>query len=188
VRLFVAVSPPEDVVEMLRRIERPDDPRLRWTTPHQWHVTLRFLGEVDAPGPVADALRLVPEALAVAGVREVHATLGPRVAWFPGRQVLHIPVSGLDALALEVVHATARFGRPPEDRPFSGHLTLARARGRARGPANLAGASLSAAWRVGDFALVSSVPGARGSRYDAVATVALPGHPPPTARSEDEST
>jgi 2'-5' RNA ligase len=175
VRLFVAVSPPENVMEMLRGIERPDDPRLRWTTPDQWHVTLRFLGEVEGPEPVADALTLVPEALAAAGVGEVWAALGPRVAWFPGRQVLHVPVSGLDALARAVVNATAPWGLPPEDRPFSGHLTLARARGRARGPAGLAGASLDAAWRVADFGLVSSVLGGRGSHYDTLATVALPG-------------
>ena len=173
VRLFVAVSPPENVMAMLRGMERPDEPRLRWTTPDQWHVTLRFLGDVDAPEPVAHALRLVPEALAATGVREVRATLGPRVAWFPGRQVLHVPVSGLDALARAVAGASAPWGRPPEDRPFSGHLTLARARGRARGPADLAGASLEAAWRVDDFSLVSSVLGGRGSRYETLATVAL---------------
>jgi 2'-5' RNA ligase len=175
VRLFVAVSPPENVMEMLRGIERPGDPRLRWTTPHQWHVTLRFLGEVEAPQPVADALRLVPEALVAGGVGEVWATLGPKVAWFPGRQVLHVPVSGLDALAQAVMDGTARWGRPPEDRPFSGHLTLARARGRARGPASLAGASLGAAWPVAAFTLVSSVLGARVSHYETLATVALPG-------------
>jgi RNA 2',3'-cyclic 3'-phosphodiesterase len=175
VRLFVAVSPPEDVVEMLRGIDRPDVPGVRWTTEQQWHVTLRFLGEVDAPEPVEEALHFVPKALDAAGVREVRATLGPRVAWFPGRQVLQVPVSGLEPLARAVMDATARWGRPPEDRPFSGHLTLARARGRARGPASVAGASLGAAWRVVDVALVSSLLGARGPRYETLSTVALPG-------------
>ncbi len=174
-RLFVAVSPPEDVVELLRGIERPDVPGVRWTTEQQWHVTLRFIGEVDAAEPVADALRFIPETLAAAGVRDVRATLGPLVAWFPGRQVLHVPVSGLDVLAQAVIDATAPWGRPPEDRPFSGHVTLARTRGRARGPAGLAGASLDAVWRVEAVALVSSVLGARGSRYETLAAVALPG-------------
>ena len=139
-------------------------------------MTLRFLGEVDAPGPVADALRRVPEALAAAGVGEVRATLGPRVAWFPGRQVLQVPVSGLDALAQAVVDATARWGRPPEDRPFSGHLTLARARGRARGPAGLAGRAARRRMAGGGrsrWCRRCSV--RRGSRYETLATVALPG-------------
>ena len=49
VRLFVAVWPPESVVEMLLGLDRPEGPELRWTTEPQWHVTLRFLGEVETP-------------------------------------------------------------------------------------------------------------------------------------------
>jgi 2'-5' RNA ligase len=172
VRLFVAVSPPEDVVEMLLGIDRPEDRRVRWTTEHQWHVTLRFLGEVDDPGPVADALALVPGALAAAAVTEVWATLGPRVAWFSGRQVLQVPVSGLDALAQAVSDATAPWGSL-DTLPFRGHLTLARTRGGARGPANLAGATLSATWRVDDIALVMSTLGRKGSHYETLATVEI---------------
>ena len=173
-RLFVAVSPPPNVVEMLRGLERPDVASLRWTTEEQWHVTLRFLGEVGAPAAVADAVRAVPELLAAAGVAEVRAVLGPTVTWFPGRQVLQVPVGGLDALAGAVAQSTAPWGAPADDRPYSGHLTLARARGRARGPAGLAGASVVAAWRVGAVEVMSSVLGRRGARYETLASVALP--------------
>jgi 2'-5' RNA ligase len=173
--LFVAVSLPEHVVELVRRVDRPDVPGLRWTTEEQWHVTLRFLGQIDAASPVEQALRLVPEALASAGAMQVRAVLGPRVAWFPGRQVLHVPVSGLDSLAQAVGDATAPWSQGAEDRPFSGHLTLARARGRVRLPARLAGATLGAQWGVEGFALMSSVLGRGGSHYETVATVALTG-------------
>jgi 2'-5' RNA ligase len=54
-RLFVAVWPPAGVVETLQALERPDIPRLRWTTPEQWHVTLRFLGSFEIE-PVMEAL------------------------------------------------------------------------------------------------------------------------------------
>ena len=64
VRLFVAVWPPESVVEMLLGLDRPEGPDLRWTTEPQWHVTLRFLGDVDDPGPVTEALHAVPEVFA----------------------------------------------------------------------------------------------------------------------------
>jgi 2'-5' RNA ligase len=175
VRLFVAVWPPESVVEMLLGLDRPDVDFLRWTTEPQWHVTLRFLGEVDDPGPVADALRAVPERLVDAGMGEVRAALGPTTAWFPGRQVLQVPVTGLDALADAVVDISAPWGDPVDERRFSGHLTLARVRARARGPASLAGVSLAATWQVRAFELVSSVLGPGGARYDTVATVALPG-------------
>ena len=46
-RLFVAVWPPYEVVNSIAALERPPLPGLRWTTPDQWHVTMRFLGDVD---------------------------------------------------------------------------------------------------------------------------------------------
>ena len=39
----------------------------------------------------------------------------------------------IEAVGKAVIRATKKVGRPPEDRPFSGHLTLARARDRRRG-------------------------------------------------------
>jgi len=173
VRLFVAVWPPESVVEMLLGLDRPELPSLRWTTEPQWHVTLRFLGEVGDPGPVAEALAAVPGDLSATGPGVVRAVLGPTTAWFPDRQVLQVPVAGLDGLARAVATVTAPWGENVEGHRFSGHLTLARARGRARGPAGLAGASLAATWQVRGFELVSSVLGRGGSRYETVATVPL---------------
>ena len=82
-------------------------------------------------------------------------------------------------MAGEVGAVTVPWGEPADDRSFSGHLTLARARGRARGPASLAGASLAARWRVRAFELVSSVLGHGGSRYETLATVALDDVTPP---------
>ena len=172
VRLFVAVWPPESVIELLLGVDRPEVAGLRWTTEPQWHVTLRFLGEVDEPGPVVDALGAVPDHLRAGA--EVRAALGPTTAWFPGRRVLQVPVAGLDALAREVTEVTAPWGEPPDDQRFSGHLTLARGRGRAPGPAGLAGASLAATWRVRAFELVSSVLGPGGSSYHTLSTMALP--------------
>jgi len=174
VRLFVAVSPPPPVVDALRRLERPDVAKLRWTTPDQWHVTLRFLGEVAAPGGLVAALSGVPEALRAAGAPQIRATLGPATAWFPGRQVLQVPVAGLDGPADAVARVTAPWDGPSEPPPFRGHLTVARMRGQARGPARLAGAPISVAWHVGEIVLVSSTLGAGGSRYRVEATVALP--------------
>ncbi len=171
VRLFVAVWPPESVLELLLGIDRPDVKGVRWTSEPQWHVTVRFLGEVEDPAPVADALRAVPGRLRAGGGTEVRAVLGPTTAWFPGRQVLQVPVAGLDVLAGEVGAVTSAWGEP-DDRRFSGHVTLARAR-RQPGPASLAGASLAATWRVRAFELVSSDLGAGGARYETLATVAL---------------
>lgn len=162
-RLFVAVELPDDVVALVgERVARPASGSLRWTTPEQWHVTVRFLGEVAAAAPVADALDAV-----VTGISGVVARLGPATAWFPGRRVLQVPVDGLDGLAEAVGGATADLGASPSD-PFRGHLTLARVRGRARGPAALAGTPLAASWPVRELVLFRSTTAPDGARYEAL--------------------
>jgi 2'-5' RNA ligase len=78
-------------------------------------------------------------------------------------------VGGLDALAASVVARTAALGEPPPDRPFSGHLTLARAKRGDRGVAGLAGVAFTASWEVGEVTLVASTLHPHGARYDIVA-------------------
>jgi RNA 2',3'-cyclic 3'-phosphodiesterase len=173
VRLFVAVSLPSDVTTLVRDLARPDLASLRWTTEEQWHVTLRFLGEVEAPSAVADALKEVPAMLEEAEINDVDAYLGAATAWFRGRRILHVPVAGLDALAQAVAVATAPWGDVSEEPPFAGHLTLARVRQRETGPANLAGTPISAEWAVDAIVLMSSTLGPGGSRYGAVARIPL---------------
>lgn len=146
---------------------------LRWTKPDQWHVTLRFLGAVD------DA-RVEPVAQAVADiagrVAPVAVTAGPVTGRF-GHRILHLPVDGLSALADAVGEATAGFGEPPEDRVFTGHLTLARTKGRVNlGP--LEGTPLAARWLVEELTLVESRLSAAGARYEVVARFPLVGVAP----------
>ncbi len=172
-RLFVGVTPPPAVLEVLRRLDRPDVPGLRWTTPEQWHVTLRFLGEVADADGVADSLGAVPAALRAAGAPPTVAVLGPALAWFPGRRVLQVPVAGLDPPARAVARATASWSGGDEPAAFTGHLTLARMRGQRRGPARLAGAGVESSWTVEQIELVSSTPGPGGSRYRVIAAVPI---------------
>jgi 2'-5' RNA ligase len=160
-RLFVAVTLPPDVLDVIDELPRAAVDTLRWTTREQWHVTLRFLGAVDDVDPVVSAMASmrVP-------ARDAH--LGSQVARF-GHRVLQIPVAGLDDLAVAVVDATSTFGAPPEDRPFAGHLTLARVRGRRRVDLRpLTGAAVSASWRVDDVVLFESHLHPKGARYEVV--------------------
>jgi 2'-5' RNA ligase len=157
-RLFVAVWPPADVLDAVARVPRPEVAGVRWTTPDQWHVTLRFLGSVESVEPVAAAL----SAISVAPVR---AIMGPAVARL-SRHVLCVPVAGLDDVASAVVDATAGLGKPPEDRPFKGHLTLARARDRRADLRPLAGPELTGEWDVTDVCLVESRLHPKGARYE----------------------
>lgn len=135
---------------------------MRWTTRDQWHVTLRFLGELEDPAPVADALR-------GAELPVARAELGPDVVRI-GPDIAAFPVAGLDRLAAAVAGATAEFGRPP-GRRFQGHLTVARSRwGRLDAASGL---SLTATWEVTTIDVVRSELHPEGSRYRTVASVPL---------------
>ena len=172
-RLFVAVWPPDDVLDRIEGLPRPDVPGLRWTHREQWHVTLRFLGQVPEPGPVGEALAAVASSSAPA-----EAVLGPRVDRF-GRRLLHLPVSGLDRLAPAVVSATSGMGRPPDDRPFAGHVTLARVADRKSVDLRpLTGAGVSGRWPVNEIVLVRSDLSPAGARYEVVARFGLSGGAP----------
>ncbi len=175
-RVFIAVPVPADVADVLAGLERPTVAGLRWTTPEQWHVTLRFLGEVDDPDPLCRALARVPGLLADAQ----EAVLGPITAWFPGRRVLHLPVRGVEPSAAAVGRVLAEDADvdaaiDDDLRPFVGHLTLARVRGERPGPGRLAGVPVHAEWVVDSMMLMGSTLGPGGARYETLASVPLPG-------------
>ena len=175
-RLFIASWPPPDVLDRIGHLERPQVAGLRWTARDQWHVTLRFLGPVTDVGPVLAAMGVV------AGARPARAVLGPAVGWF-GRRILHVPVAGLDDVAAAVVAATASLGQPPDDRPFTGHVTLARvAKGSRVDLRALAGGAIEAEWDVDTVCLVESRLAPAGARYEVLERFPLAGGTTPSGR------
>lgn len=161
-RLFVAVEPPPEVLDRIAALPRPDEPGVRWTRPEHWHVTLRFLGEAPLDAAV-DALARLDAPVTV-------AELGPVVSRL-GRNVVCLPVRGLDALATAVGEVTAEVGEPPDPRPFTGHLTLARL--KHRGACGLAGTPFSATFPVTEVRLVRSELTAEGPVHTVEAVRAL---------------
>ena len=159
-RLFVAVWPPEEVVEELMSLRRKDQRGVRFVRPENWHVTLRFLGDCRADD-VAAAL----DGVALAATR---ATLGPAVDVLDER-VLMVPVDGLDAIAAAVIERTRDIGDPPPKRRFLGHLTIARVKPRVAMPTTL-GASVHAEFDVDEIALVQSRLDPAGARYEIMCT------------------
>jgi 2'-5' RNA ligase len=167
VRLFVAVWPPADLVARLGDLQRPERPGVRWTTPDQWHVTLRFLGHLDDAEGVKAALLGVSELAAA-----TTASAGPETRRL-GTSLVCLPVAGLDELAGAVGGLTGGYGEPPSsDRPFRGHLTLARAK-RGTSVGGLVGEPLSASWTVDSVTLVASDLHPQGARYHVVARYPL---------------
>ena len=157
-RLFIAAWPPPAVVGTLRELPRETDAGIRWTTPDQWHITLRYLGKVDETA-----------ALDAFGTIEAHsseAVVGPTIERL-GSAIVMVPVAGLDELASIVEHVTSGIGETPHPDGFRGHLTLARLKGRAACP--LDGVEVSARFGVDEIALVRSELHADGARYTTVA-------------------
>ena len=159
-RLFVAIWPPDDVLDRLADVERPKDQGVKWVSQENLHITLRFLGDADET-EVAERLDevLLPAATAV---------VGPAFDLL-GERSLISPVAGVDDLASVVQHAVRGLGTEPERRRFQGHITVARLARNAR-PRRSAGRRFDATFDVTEVALVASTLRDTGAVYDTVAT------------------
>ena len=162
-RAFIAIHPPATVAELLTGLERTDS-GVRWVPAHQWHVTLRFLGDRVEVERVDDQLRTTFRH------PPVEARLGPAVGHF-GCEILHVPVMGVEALANAVDAAVAPLVGPRQ-RPFVGHLTLGRSR-RAAGRLPLVGDPAAASFTVDSIDLVRSELTPDGAHHERVGTYLL---------------
>ncbi len=136
---------------------------LRWTTESQWHVTLRFFGELS-PVEVTTATAAL-SAVANSWPNQPTAQGGPGTR-FLGPGLVVWPVEGLQVVAEAVESATAEIGQPVPGRPFFGHMTMARSRRGAdlRGARHLL-SSLATSWPVTSLSLVQSELHPDGARY-----------------------
>jgi 2'-5' RNA ligase len=131
-------------------------------------VTLRFVGEVDD-----DSVPSIEDAVRSVGLTPADVRIGPAVELLNSR-IVSIPVAGLGDVGSAVVEATRSFGKPPERRPFRGHLTLARLSSvRRRELAGVLGAPIAASWTVDEIHVVRSHLSPKGARYESVAVVPL---------------
>jgi RNA 2',3'-cyclic 3'-phosphodiesterase len=163
VRCFVAVWPPTDVVSALAALPRPPLDGARWTTQSQWHVTLRFFGEL-APPELESAITALA---AVAGSLTDQTTAdGGPVTRFLGPGLIVWPVEGLRGAAKAVESATAGLGQPVPERRFYGHMTIARGRRGTdlRRDRRLL-TPLAISWPVSSLSLVQSQLHPDGARY-----------------------
>jgi len=126
-RLFVAVDLPsrvrEEAANLCHGVERA-----HWVDMSQFHLTLEFIGEVDAGRceDIAAALEEVaaaPFALALKGVGHFPPRKAARVLW-AGMS----PSAELERLQAHVRGALRGIGVQGEDRTFHAHITLARFR------------------------------------------------------------
>jgi len=129
-RLFLALELPDSVKQHLSGLPRTDASAIKHTPPDNLHVTLKFLGGVEAS--VAERLSDALRGVKVESHVEVWA--GHPVILPPRGKVRVISV-GLDGDVARVVElqsaveaVCAGHGFPPEGRRYLPHITLARAR------------------------------------------------------------
>ena len=133
IRAFIAVDLPADLQKRLDQVsanlkQSIDRPVIRWVPAVNMHLTLKFLGDVSVTN-----LPLVKEAIqavalehhrfefSVGGLGAFPTSKRPRVIWVG----IEAPAElGNVQSALE--SRLNRLGYPPEERPFSAHLTLGR--------------------------------------------------------------
>lgn len=180
-RVFVAVELPETVRRALYQGTAPlrrSNASVRWVSPGNMHITLKFLGEITEgraasvrEAVMAVATRTPPFELALGSVGAFPNCNRPRVVW--------VGVQGgtrlLAELAGAVESALAAEGFPPEKRSFRAHLTL----GRCKRPAALADVSSAAvpddSFQVHRVVVMQSHLHPQGPRYEVFAACPLGG-------------
>ena len=177
-RLFVAIDPSAPVRDALARLSH-GVPGAKWVAPEQFHLTLRFIGEVDGGmlDEIAEALGDVEApafTLALDGVGHFPPRGTPRVLW-----------AGVnDDAALgrlhERIEARLRWlGVAPDRRGFAPHVTLARLKqaplARVRDYLALHGGFATEDFPVTEFQLYSSHLGAAGAVHRVEASYPLDG-------------
>lgn len=173
-RLFIGIALPPEVSSRISTFTAALPPlpaALRWTSPAQWHITLQFLGAANESQYASVAQRLAQIASPPVSVSLVGAGFFNRAGIFYAAVVVS---PELLALHKQIAAAMRECGFPPEDRPYSPHITLARGRNR---PSPAAFAPLQTALRTApapafgaftahEFLLYESFTEPAGSRYE----------------------
>lgn len=175
-RLFVAVPIPEAVAVFLERIQRRiglPKANLRWVKARNIHLTLRFLGDIDA----AQIPRITAGMDAAAASARSFSLQAQGLGVFPNlddARVLWVGLSGemdrLDAIQKSLEAGLESFGFGRDTRGFRAHLTIGRVRRRV--DAQVLGQCLesiedtaSESFRVDRVGLIKSVLKPTGAEY-----------------------
>jgi 2'-5' RNA ligase len=187
-RVFIAISLPEHVKDEIERAQeelRDALPRgsVRWTKRGQWHLTLKFLGEVESQR-LESLVNSVRRACEEFGVLQLRAR---RIGFFPDARHPHVVWTrvhdGRERLPLlqrAVETATAGFTSEEPEGTFSGHVTLGRCTTIKRPLAEILSKLAEAMenrffgeWTADRIEVIRSELASGGSRYTTLAAVPL---------------
>jgi 2'-5' RNA ligase len=152
-RLFFALWPDDKIRQELIRLRRSLQPQVkefRWVPPHNFHVTLVFLGNID-PNSAASIKQSV-ESIAAKPFELVFDRVSywnkPKAVCLTCRQQPAPELMRLvEALGLAVAHC----GVQTDAKPYTPHITLAR-----KAPAFIEQCCEPIVWRAESFCLVES--------------------------------
>ena len=140
IRTFICIEIPQSIKERINRLQeilRQIDAQISWTKPSNIHLTLKFLGGVEASRieRVKKALEraangISPFEVEVGGAGCFPSARSPRVLWVGISNVPEL----MQHLYSNIEDELAREGFAREKRKFSPHLTI----GRIRAPHNSA--------------------------------------------------
>jgi len=125
IRLFVAIPIPHKQRQRLKSLCNGVR-EARWTNEENFHLTLRFIGEVEEPeiDNVSAALSMVrsePFEMTLSGVGHFESRKRVRSLWAGV-----MPCLPLTVLQERIESVLSRNGLPPDGRKFSPHITLGR--------------------------------------------------------------
>ena len=140
IRAFIAIEPPHEVreqiaelVSQLRKLLRFS--RVKWVEPHNLHLTLKFMAEVEEDVAREGLRRLrvsmSPDLksfpLTLKGLGVFPSWRAPRVIWIGVDRESH---EEMRRIATALDRSYESLGVASEDREFKAHLTLGRVKGR----------------------------------------------------------
>lgn len=134
VRAFICIEVPETIKSRIERLQqelRAANTQVSWTRPSSIHLTIKFLGDVEAARLEA-VRRAVERAASSASELEIEVSgagcfpspKNPRVLWVG---LTNVP-DALKQLHCAIEDELAREGFPREQKRFSPHLTIGRIR------------------------------------------------------------
>jgi 2'-5' RNA ligase len=143
IRTFVAIEATDEIRSAAERVIRKlagDSGFVRWVEPHNLHLSLKFLGDVedrDVYGVCAAIQRVAADHasfhIECCSLGAFPCVQRPRTIWMGVRD----EADRLTSLQGSVEDALCELGFPVEARQFQGHLTLGRIRARPRETAQL---------------------------------------------------
>ncbi len=166
-RLFTGLEIPQDVGQALSSL-RGGLPGARWIDPENYHLTLRFIGDVDEH--IAQEVALLLGRVR----REAFELHFDGVTSFGGRKPRAVvaavpPVQALLDVQAEQERLMQRIGLEPEGRKFTPHVTLARLRDSSSHAVadylSARGYFRTAPFRISQFVLFSSRNSVGGGPY-----------------------